>query len=102
MMEEIYKWGAYALLGLVSWLLANRDGRQAKEIEALTKKQEAHVDALANLKLDIAREHYIKSELDERFKSLDVTFREGFQDLGAKVDRLVHTLISHIAKESGK
>ncbi len=101
-MEEIYKWGAYALVGLLGWLLSNKDSKQAHEIELLFQKHDQDAKDLAELKLVIAKEHYIKAELDERFRSLDQTFREGFRELNTQFAALSAALLAHIAKEDSR
>lgn len=90
---------ASILIGVVGWLLANKDAKQASEIDLLFKKHDADAQALADLKLEIAKEHYLKHELDQRFQQLDTTFRNGFRELGAKFDELSRVLITHISKE---
>ena len=102
MMDELYKWGAYVLVGLVGWLLANKDSKQAHEIELLFQKHDKDAQDLAELKLIIAKEHYIKAELDERFKSLDTTFREGFRELNTQFSTLSSALMAHIAREDNR
>lgn len=101
-MEELYKWGAYALVGLLGWLLSNKDAKQAHEIELLFQKHDKDAQDLAELKLVIAKEHYIKAELDDRFRSLDQTFREGFKELNVQFAALSAALLAHIAKEDGR
>lgn len=101
-MEELYKWGAYALVGLVGWLLSNKDSKQAHEIELLFQKHDKDAQDLADLRLIIAKEHYIKAELDERFKNLDTTLREGFRELNGQFATLSTALMAHIAKEDNR
>lgn len=87
------------LIGIVGWLLANKDAKQSKEIDLLFKKHDEDAAALASLRLEIAKEHYLKHELDARFQSLESVFRVGMNDLGTKFDRLSEVLIGHITKE---
>lgn len=87
------------LIAIVGWLLSNKDAKQAKEIDLLFKKHDADAQALADLKLEIAKEHYLKHELDQRFQQLDSTFREGFRELKTSFDELSRVLIAHITKE---
>ena len=101
-MEELVKWGAYLAVGLIGWLLANKDSKQAHEIELLFQKHDKDAQDLADLRLLIAKEHYIKAELDERFKSLDSTFREGFRELNTQFSTLSAALLAHIAKEDSR
>lgn len=101
-MEELYKWGAYALVGLLGWLLSNKDNKQAHEIELLFQKHDKDAQDLADLRLLIAKEHYIKAELDERFRSLNTTFSEGFKELNTQFATLSAALLAHIAKEDSR
>jgi hypothetical protein len=87
------------LFSVIGWLLSNKDAKQAREIEILFKKHDDDAAALAALKLEIAKEHYLKHELDARFQQLDTTFREGFDGLRSEFKELARVLISHITKE---
>ena len=90
------------LIGLAGWLLSNKDAKQSKEIDLLFKKHDEDAAALAALRLEIAKEHYLKHELDARFQSLESVFRVGMNDLGAKFDRLSGILVEHITSEDKK
>lgn len=87
------------LVAVLGWLLANKDAKQANEIALLFKKHDDDAKALADLKLEIAKEHYLKHELDQRFQQLDATFREGFHGLRAEFKELARVLIDHVTKE---
>jgi hypothetical protein len=50
------------------------------------------------LRVEIAKEHYLKHELDSRFQSLQDTFKEELRDLGHKFDHLANVLLDHVAK----
>jgi hypothetical protein len=86
------------LIGLVGWLLSNKDAKQGHEIALLFKKHDDDAAALAALRVEIAKEHYLKHELDDRFLSLQGTFRDGMRDLGGKFDKLTNILIEHLTK----
>jgi len=86
------------LIGIVGWLLSNKDAKQSKEIDLLFKKHDDDAAALAALRLEIAKEHYLKHELDTRFQSLESVFRIGMNDLGVKFDKLSGILIDHVTK----
>lgn len=62
--------------------------KQRDDFAQLTVKHEADVRELAELRERIAREHYVKQELDNKFDKLERAFTDGFKDLGAKLDRL--------------
>lgn len=84
------------LIGLVGWLLSNKDAKQAEEIAILFKKHDDDAAALASLRIEIAKEHYLKHELDSRFQSLEQAIKESSHTLGMKFDHLAETLVAHL------
>ena len=86
------------LIGAVGWLLSNKDEKQSHEIDMLFKKHDEDAAALAMLRVEIAKEHYLKHELDSRVQSLQDTFKEELRDLGHKFDHLANVLLDHVAK----
>lgn len=62
--------------------------KQRDDYSQLLTKHEVDVRELAELRERIAREHYVKQELDNKFDKLERAFTGGFKDLGAKFDRL--------------
>lgn len=93
----------------IAYLLNKKDSAQEKEIaelkrttELLFKKHDDDVAALNSLQLQIAKEHYLKHELDQRFQSLESTFRQGFDGLSAEFKELSRILIAHVTKEDGR
>lgn len=64
-----------------------------KDSQKLFELHDRDAANLNELRLMIANEHYPKKELDIRFEKLDVTFREGFKDLGDRFDRLTTALL---------
>ncbi len=92
----------FGMVAIIGWFLRQKDSTQEKQIAMLWTKHDEDAKALADLKLEIAKEHYIKSELDARFTHLEVAFRAGFDTLGEKFDKLSDILVSHIAKEDSR
>lgn len=88
------------LLSVVGWLLANKDAKQAKEIELLFRKHDADVEALNTLRLEIAKEHYLKHELDARFQSLQDTVRLEMRGLGDKFDKMTDVLVKQLGNNT--
>lgn len=81
---------------------STRDAKQDSNIALLFSKHDADVSALQDLRLQIARDHYQKEELDARFTRLEAAFQKGFDDLGKKFDRLSDALMQHMHEDSGK
>lgn len=84
---------------LVGWLLSKKDEKQAQEILTLFRKHDEDAAALAALRVEIAKEHYLKHELDDRFRSLEQAIKESSATLGGKFDNLAETLVAHMIKE---
>lgn len=90
------------MVAIIGWFLRQKDEQQGKLIALLFAKHDEDSKALADLRLEIAKEHYLKHELDARFLSLEATFKNGMSDLGEKFDRLSAVLVDHITRENGK
>ena len=102
LLKELGTAGILGLIGVIGWFLRQKDEQQAKAIALLFCKHDDDAQALASLRLEIAKEHYLKHELDARFQSLEHTFKVGMSDLGAKFDRLSEILIDHITREDAR
>ena len=94
--------GILGLIGIIGWFLRQKDEQQAKSIALLFQKHDDDAKALADLRLEIAKEHYLKHELDARFLSLEQTFKHGMADLGAKFEKLSEILVAHVTKEDAR
>lgn len=88
----------FLLLGIIGWFLRSKDEAQAKQIALLFIKHDQDAEALSELKERIAREHYVKGELDARFQRLEDAFKTGFHELGAKIDKLADAMVAHLSK----
>ena len=89
--------------GTVVWyLLRQKDEQHSEQIKLLFKKHDEDASELAALKLQIASQHYVKSELDLKFDKLEHAFRDGFNALGNKFDKLGEALLNHINQEESK
>ena len=80
------------------WLLRNKDARQEDAIKLLFEKHDEDVRRLDSFQLEIARQHYIKPELDAKFDKLESAVKEGMDSLGKKFDRLSECLIKEARK----
>ncbi len=98
MPDWLIQGGILGLVSIVMWFLREKDEAQAKQIALLFLKHDQDADALADLKERIAREHYVKGELDTRFKRLEDAFTHGFTELGAKIDKLADAMMAHMLK----
>lgn len=97
-LKEFGTAGVMLLLGIIGFFLRQKDEAQGKQISALWLKHDEDAAALADLKERIAREHYVKAELDARFQRLEDAFRGGFNELGQKLDKLTDVMLQHISK----
>lgn len=88
----------FLVLGIIGWFLRSKDEAQAKQIALLFIKHDQDAEALSELKERIAREHYVKGELDARFQRLEDAFKTGFHELGAKIDKLADAMVAHLSK----
>jgi hypothetical protein len=91
--------GILGLVAIIGWFLRQKDEQQGTAIALLFKKHDDDAAALGALRLEIAKEHYLKHELDARFVSLENTFKQGMHDLGTKFDKLSDILIRHVTEE---
>ncbi len=101
-MDVLKEFGTAAimlLIGIIGFFLRQKDEAQGKQISALWLKHDEDAAALADLKERIAREHYVKTELDARFQRLEDAFQQGFQELGSKIDKLSEVLVQHLTKQ---
>lgn len=96
-----------ALFSVVGWLLKNKDEAQSRQIanlesqiEGLYQKHDKNAASIQELRLQIAREHYQKSEMDERFTELKITIRDGLQNMAERFDKLAETMRVHMVEES--
>lgn len=96
--KELVLYIAGGLFGLLWFLLRQKDAAQAEQIKLLFKKHDEDSAELQALKLQIASQHYVKGELDQKFDRLEVTFREGLESLGSKFDKLSAILIERSGK----
>lgn len=87
------------MVGIIGFFLRQKDEAQAKQITALWAKHDDDARALADLKERIAREHYVKAELDTRFARLEDAIKAMSSELGNKMDRLTDTLIVALEKK---
>lgn len=81
---------------------AEYKAKQSEETRLLWEMHHKDAGKLIDLELHIAKEHYLRGELDQRFNQLDTTFREGFKEMTREFRTLSEVLIKHIAEEAHK
>lgn len=87
-----------AVFSVIGYLLRRKDEEQEQQIKLLFSKHDSNAQALQDLRVQIARDHYQKGELDVRFDKLEAAFRAGFSELGMKFDRLSEVLMKHTSE----
>ena len=91
-MEWLIPMAASGVLGVIAWLLKNKDAAQEHQISELWEKHNEDSRALQDLRVQIAQSYYVKHELDMRFDKLESAFRDGFRELGEKFDKLAERM----------
>lgn len=86
-------------LGLLWYLLVQKDVTQRDNIKQLTQVVDKQVQELHDLKLHVADSHYQKNELDYKFDKLETTFSSGFLSIGTKIDKLNEFVMSYITQK---
>ena len=73
-------------------LLKKKDNAQEKQIELLFELHDKDSQRLQDFELLVAKDHYVKVELDRMYDKLELTVKEGFNSLGNKFDDLSKVL----------
>ena len=94
-MDWILPIAATTIISAIAWLLSRKDEAQAKQIALLFLKHDEDAKALQDLRIQIASNHYVKQELDARFDKLEAAFRDGFRELGGKLDQMIQRMPPH-------
>jgi hypothetical protein len=82
-----------AVFTFIGFLLRQKDEKQEEQIKLLFSKHDEDAARLEELRLEIAKHHYIRSELDAKFDKLENSIVEGLDKLGAKFDKLGERLM---------
>jgi hypothetical protein len=90
-----------ALFVVLWWFYRQRDQDSKTAIALLFKKHDEDAEALNNLKIEIAKKHYERGDLDLKFDRMEETTRIGFRDMGDKFDKLSNTLMEFVARING-
>lgn len=100
-----------ALIAVVWNFLRKADEQQDKNLETtrdhlqkqcsiLFIKHDEDAARLSELKESIARNHYERSVLDGKFQRLEDSMKNGFHEIGTKIDKLSDALMAHITKDN--
>lgn len=83
------------------YLLRQKDSAQEEAIKKLFQLHDSNAMGLAELRLQIAQGHYNKDELNVKFDKLDNSFKDGFKQLGDKLEEFNKTLMQYIHTNRG-
>ena len=92
-------WVSNALFGVILYLFKTKEIAQNELIATLFKKHDEDAGRLQQLEVTIAREYYVKGELDPMFAKMEHAFRDGFNSLAVKFDHLSEKLITQLQRE---
>lgn len=76
------------LFSIIGALLSRKDSAQGQQIDMLFKKHDEDELALQNFKIEVAKEHYSKDELNHRFDKIDRTM----DSMSLKLDRVLQAI----------
>lgn len=85
-----------AIFTVLWYLLRQKDAAQEEAIKKLFQLHDSNAIGLSDLRLQIAQGHYNKDELNVKFDKLDNSFKDGFKQLGDKLEEFNRTLIQYI------
>lgn len=94
--------GLSVLVSAVAYLLRQKDAQQEQSIKLLFKKHDEDAARLDAFQLEIAREHYVKAELDSKFDRLEQTTREGFISVSSEIKLMTKALLDHVNREDDR
>jgi hypothetical protein len=112
------------VIGVIGWLLSNKDKQQAKEIadnrshhdaalldlklqskndiDILHRMHKEDAAKLEELQREVDREHYRKQELDGKFDKLDNSIQDGFRGVRADMKEMMNLVHEHISEENNR
>jgi hypothetical protein len=96
MITELAMTSLAGVFSILWYLLRQKDAKQEEEIKSLFAMHHQDVAKLNLLELEIAKNHYPKSELDIRFQQLDTTIKEGFRELSTDIKDMTRALNAHL------
>ncbi len=96
---NLFLFGLSLVFGVVGWLLAAKDKKQAAEIDKLFAMVKEESEKRAALQLYIAGKHYERHELDSKFDKLDSSIKDGFTNLRQDMKEMMKELRHHVEHE---
>jgi len=93
-MEQIISGVVAAVFALLWYLLKRKDEAQERHINILFAKIHDSETKVGDLRLEIAKDHYLKDEVERRFEKLEKTFKEGFEAINMRLEKLTDILQS--------
>lgn len=86
-MEPAFLASVLTIALVVLWyLLRQKDNAQQESITLLFTKYDVGAKELQDLKIQIAKDHYVKPELDAKFEKLETAIDAGFKEIARKLD----------------
>ena len=89
------------IFSLIGWLLKDKDAKQQavldvhkESIDLLFGKFDSVSGGLQDMRVQLASEHYRKSELDAKLDRLDNSIRDGLHAISTKVDKLTDAIMA--------
>ena len=81
--------GLSVSIGLLAWLFQQRDAARQSEIKLLFEKHDQDAKRLEDLQLEIARQYYVKPEIDSRLDRITI----GIDRLSAEIKELTEAVL---------
>lgn len=94
-------WILGVAIAAIGALLQNKDSAQAKQIALLFIKHDEDAAALQLLRERIAGNHYERQTIDARFEKFEISLKDGFADLGSKLEKLTETVTQYRLNSKG-
>lgn len=85
-----------AVFTVLWWMMKEKDKATQRNIEKLWEEHEKDAKRLQEVELEIAKHHYIKSELDEKFDELKIEIKDGLHNLSEQLKSFTSATIELI------
>lgn len=88
------------IFSVIGWLITDKVKGLQETNRVLFTKLDAANKSIADFRIEIAKEHYPKPELDFRFSQIDLSIRNGFHEMANKFDDLAKALTNHMLEDT--